>query len=291
MKFPIQKSAIPEAYTFEIHDLKAPFFDPNWHFHPEYQLFVVMKGSGTRFIGDNIKHFQEGDMVFTGPNLPHLWRSDDIYFHHEGLETHGIVIYFSEQFMGKEFLKKKEMEKIKQLFEGAERGLEFLGGTNREVTQLMRECIRLKGFDRVIALMQILNALSLSKEFNYISSLGYLNTHSESDSGRMQKVYDYVMKKFKEKISLDDVSSLINMSPSSFSRYFKSRANKTFSDFVIEIRIGYACKLLLEGNLSVTQIAYECGFRTLSNFNRKFKEINNNSPLGYKKEFSKVISA
>src|SRR3712207_5365998 len=101
MKPVIQKSAIPESKAFVIKDLIAPYFDPNWHFHPEYQLFVVLEGRGTRFIGDTIKPFKEMDMIFTGPNLPHLWRNDDVYYDKKNnLTTRGIVIYFHGNFLG-----------------------------------------------------------------------------------------------------------------------------------------------------------------------------------------------
>ncbi|MDN5202349.1 cupin domain-containing protein [Fulvivirgaceae bacterium BMA10] len=129
MKTPIQKTAIPDSKTFLIHELTDPYFDPNWHFHKEYQLFVVLKGTGTRFIGNNISHFEPGDMVFTGSNLPHVWRSDEQYFKDPAIRIHGIVVYFSEEFMGNIFLNKEEMINIKELFQRSNRGLDISGAT------------------------------------------------------------------------------------------------------------------------------------------------------------------
>jgi AraC-like DNA-binding protein len=290
VKSAVRKSAIPATKAFVIKYLDAAIFDPNWHFHQEFQLFVVLEGKGTRFIGDNIKHFKEGDMVFTGPNLPHLWRSDDIYFDkNKNLSSRGIVIYFQEQFLGNSLLQKDEMTAIRQLFQKARPGMEILGKTNKKVTVMMSELLKLGGVESIIKLLEILNILAYSDEYLSLSNSSFIHSYKESDQNRMNKVYEHVMKNFKNNISLNEVAAIANMTPSSFSRYFKVRANKSFSNFVSEIRTGHARKLLLEDQLNISQICYECGFKTLSNFNKQFKEITGNTPLKYKKEYLKVI--
>src|SRR5690606_7906274 len=138
MKPALEKSPIPEAHAFVVKELRQQYFDPNWHFHPEYQLFVVLKGSGTRFIGDHVKHVKEGDMVFTGPNLPHLWRSDNEEIPgDDAIHAEGIVIYFHEDFMGKALLHKEEMIKLRQLFLKSYRGLDILGETAKNIKHMM----------------------------------------------------------------------------------------------------------------------------------------------------------
>lgn len=290
MKNAVRKSSIPESNAFLIKYLNAPHFDPNWHFHKEYQLFVVLEGSGTRFIGDSIKSFSEGDMVFSGPNLPHLWRSDDKYFEKgKELFTRGIVVYFNEFFLGAPLLEKEELSLVRQLFEHAKKGMEIFGDTNVKLQRMLKELLNLKGVESLIQLLKILNVMATTKEYRFIANSGYINSHKESDKTRMNIVHEYVMKNFKRKISLEEVSALAYMTPTSFSRYFKTRANKSFSTFLSEIRTGHACKLLLEDKMNITQICYECGFRTLSNFNKQFKEITNTTPLKYKKEYLKVL--
>lgn len=290
MRPPIQKSAIPEARTYLMQDLNEAYFDPNWHFHEEYQLVVVLKGTGTRFVGDNIKHFEAGDMVFTGPNLPHVWRSDDIYFENHELLTRCVVIYFSERFMGQAFLKKEEMANLRELFSRANRGLEVVGRTRDVIQGKMLDMLEQDGFDGVLSLLQILNMISKSGEVKYINKTGYLNTVTSSDSERMRAVHNFVLNNYKGNILLEDAASLANLSPTSFSRYFKARTNKTFSDFVTELRIGQACKLLLNDDMAITQIAFECGYQTLSHFNRKFKDMTGTSPMKYKKAYSSLTS-
>jgi len=286
MRPALEKSPIPETHAFVVKALRQVNFDPNWHFHPEYQLFVVLKGSGTRFIGDHVKHFKEGDVVFTGPNLPHLWRSDNDESKADSSDcVEGLVVYFHEDFMGQALLQKEEMIKLRQLFQKSHRGLDILADAALKVKTMMSELLSLTGFDSVIHLFKILNFLASTTEYRLLASTGYTNSLKETDTERMSNVHEYVMDNFKGKISLEEVAALANMTPSSFSRYFKIHANKTFSEFLSEIRIGHACKLLIEQKMNITQACYESGFHTISNFNKQFKAITKITPMAYKKEF------
>lgn len=286
MRCLVRKSAIPASKVFVVKDLIAPHFDPHWHFHPEYQLFLVLEGRGTRFVGDNIRSFRENDLVFTGPNLPHLWRNDDIYFDKKNaLQTRGIVVYFQADFLVGPAHQKEELDKIYQLFQRAKRGLELHGATNRLIRQWMIELVDMQGVESIIQLLKILNMLAHSPDCHPITHAGYVNLNKESETGRMNQVYEHVMNNFKKKICLEEVAAIASMSVSSFSRYFKSRANKPFSNFLCEIRIGHACKMLHEKDNNISQICYESGFNTLSHFNKKFKEITGKTPLEYRKDY------
>jgi len=290
MKLPLQKSPISENQAFEVKYLKEAHFDPNWHFHSEYQLFTVIRGAGTRFVGDHVAPFKMKDVVFTGPDLPHLWQSDPEYFNNDKeFSTEGIVIYFHENFIGNDFLSKNESFKIKQLFLKAQRGIEYYGHSAATAVDLMRSLVVLEDFERILNLLNLLHMLSNSTEYNLLASEGYSNLLKEAESDRMNKVHAYVMKNFREKVSLEEVAAIANMSPTSFSRYFKIHANKTFSDFLTEIRIGYSCKLLIEKKISISEACYESGFNTISNFNRQFKAVTHHSPLEYKKKYMETI--
>lgn len=290
MPHALRKSPIPESHTFIIKELKEPYFDPNWHFHQEYQLFVVLKGTGTRFVDDHIKSFEEGDLVFTGPNLPHLWRSDLMYF--EGkpeLLTHGIVIYFQEHFPGKDLIQKEEAIHLRHFLERTKRGLEIQGNSARKITLMMKNLLNKEGLESIIYLLHILNEMMHSEEVLELSSPGYTNSLKEGDSETMNLIHAYVMDNFKHTISLREMASIANMTPTSFSRYFKMHANKTFSELVSEVRIGHACRLLIENKMNVSQACYESGFQTLTNFNRQFKALMKRTPLQYKKEYENAM--
>ena len=284
MKPLLEKSIENLNQSYLVKTLKEPFFDPNWHFHPHYQLFTVIKGTGTRFIGDDIRHFNVGDTVFLAPNMPHLWRSDREYFEKDSqLMTEGIVVYFKEDFLGSEFFEKSEMYDVKTLLKKSERGLDLTGQLKEELVDDLKNLPVDSGFQGIIKILSILDKLSKSTDYQYIASTTYSNTHKISETERMRRVHEYVLKHFKENINLSTVASLSNMTDAAFCRYFKSRTNKTFSDFVKEIRIGNACKMLQDENKSISQTCYESGYNTVSNFNNQFKSLKGISPKQYQK--------
>jgi AraC-like DNA-binding protein len=289
LKTALHKSEIPASRIFIIRQLEEKHFDPIWHAHSEYQLFVVLQGTGTRFIGDNIKSFKPGELILTGPHLPHVWRNDEAYFQKNSrLKTSGIVIYLNENFLGDHFLEKEEIIVLKKLFLKSMRGLEFYGAKKLEVIKLMKELTKCQGVASVILVLRILEILSGTKEYHYISSRAYDNTFDQHETDRLNKVYEYVFKNFRKKILLKDLSDLLNMTPTSFSRYFTMKNNKPFSRFISEIRIKQACKMLTETDEPVSQICYACGFDTLSNFNKQFKDITQKKPTQYKNEFMSI---
>lgn len=286
MKSALQKSPIPHSRAYLAKTLNEPVFDPHWHFHSEYQLFMVLNGSGTRFIGDSVKPFKAGDITFTGPNLPHLWRSDGEKEQELNIAwSEGIVIYFKEDFFSDKLIASEEAIRMRQIFHKSLRGMEFTGQTASELKILMEELVPMSGFKGVLQLLKILDFISRTKEYNLLASPGYTNTLREADTERMYKVYAFVMNNFKEKMSISQLAKLTNMTPTSFSRYFKVHANKSFSDFVSEIRIGHACKLMIDKKMNVSQACYNSGFQTLSNFNKQFKAITKRTPSAYKKEY------
>ena len=289
MKPLLEKSIENLNQSYLVKTLKEPFFDPNWHFHPHYQLFTVIKGTGTRFIGDDIRHFNVGDTVFLAPNMPHLWRSDREYFEKDSqLMTEGIVVYFKEDFLGSEFFEKSEMYDIKTLLKKSERGLDLTGQLKEELVDDLKNLPVDNGFQGIIKILSILDKLSKSTDYQYIASTTYSNTHKISETERMRRVHEYVLKHFKENINLSTVASLSNMTDAAFCRYFKSRTNKTFSDFVKEIRIGNACKMLQDENKSISQTCYESGYNTVSNFNNQFKSLKGVSPKQYQKLYRRT---
>lgn len=289
MKIALHKSAIPPSHIFVIKHLEEKHFDPIWHAHSEYQLFVVLEGTGTRFIGDSIRSFKPGELVLTGRHLPHLWRSDEAYFEkNSSHKTEGIVIYLNENFLGDHILEKEEMLALKKLFSKSMRGLEFYGSKKIEVTELMKELVYLQGVHSVIHLLHILEILAATKEYHYISSKPYDDTFNQNETDRLNTVYEFAFKNFRKKISLEEIAELLHMTPTSFSRYFTMKNNKSFSRFIAEIRIKHACEMLTETDESVAQVCYDCGFNTLSNFNKQFKEIMSKKPTEYKKEFMNI---
>jgi AraC-like DNA-binding protein len=237
-----------------------------------------------------VERFGPGDLVLTGPNLPHVWRSDERYFgRHSDAATRGIVVYFREAILGSRLLDTQEGLRLKRLLERSERGLAFHGRTGRDVRAALTALLEADGFAAIIGLLQILHTLSLSAEYRILSTSSLTRPLRPEDQARMQQVCSYVMERFTAPIRLADVASVASMAPTAFCRYFRERTNKSLGRFVAELRIGYARKLLVEQDLAVARVAQDCGYATLSNFNRQFKSISGLTPSAYRRAYAGAL--
>jgi len=252
-----------------------------WHFHEELELVYIIKSTGTRFVGDSIEKFQSGEVVLIGKNVPHMWLNDEVYFEKKSdLIAEAVAIHFKDNFVGKEFLSLPEMQPIARLLKKATQGIRF----NHVTDTVKNELKKLSSLDPALKITRIIEILSqLEKEQNYtlLSSNGFINTFHQTENKRLNTIYEYVYQNFHTPISAKDVAELANMNASAFSRFFKTTHRKPFTRFLNEIRIGFACKMLLGNKESITSIAYACGFSNISNFNRQFKIIKGESPSSF----------
>lgn len=272
----------PDSISFTINNFNyLGKFPGIWHYHPEYELTLILKSKGTRFVGDHIDRYNEGDLVFIGKNLAHTWKSDAPSDMSPLGTAEALVIHFHENFLGKDFFSLPEMVCIKKLLEKSQYGIKISGQAQSIISQQMRELLQLHGTRRLIKLLSILDIMAESPDLSFLSSEGYCNYIHDTDSLRLNKVYEYIVNNFRESIHLIDVAAVANMSPTAFSRYFTHRMRKPFSQFVNEMKVGYACKLLMGDRFSILQICYECGFQNVSNFNKQFKSITGITPKQY----------
>jgi len=279
MRPQIQKIPLSEQSSFMADRFFTPYFETPWHYHPEYEVVLVIEGRGKRFIGNSVADYETGDLCFIGSNLPHLYRKDDA-----DATGGSLVIHFREDFLGKDFGSVPEMQKIKMLFERSSMGIQVNGEAKKKISELMNEMTSLNGMDRLISLLRLLNMLADSDEYDLLSSPEIKGQNSE-DSDRLNRVFDYVMRNFREDIEMEDIAKLANMSYSGFCRYFKTRTKKNFTHFVNEIRVGYACRRLMETDLSAEHICYESGFNNKTNFMEQFRKIIKCTPHQFKKNY------
>ena len=271
--------------SFVARALDYKYYPTPWHFHPEYELLLVTESFGKRFIGDNIADFKPGDLVFLGPNLPHHYQNDPIYYKASStLSAKLIVVHFLERSFGEDFNRLPETAPLQKLFARSVRGLEATGKTKLILTKKMHELCALEGFERWMKLLDILYVMSQSNEMKYISS-NHIKGLNEKESARLNTIFRFALENFKREISVPEVAALAGLTESSFSRFFSQRTRKTFTSFVNEIRLHHACELLIENRMTVTAICFECGFNNLSNFNRQFLKTYRISPLGYRKQY------
>jgi AraC-like DNA-binding protein len=193
------------------------------------------------------------------------------------------VIHFCENFWGDAFLQLPENGIIRSILEKAKRGIQIMGDDKHQLGKLVETIVHTEGPKKIILLMEALIGIANSKQSSVISSIGFRNDFHQSENDRINAIYDYSIANFKRKIQMEEMAAVANISPNSFCRYFKSRTRKTYSQFINEIRVGHACKLLIENKINVKQICYESGFHNFASFHKYFKSITGKSPLTYQK--------
>jgi len=271
--------------SFLIRDMIVPYFSNPYHFHPELELTYVSRGTGTRYIGDHIESFSEGDLVLVGSNLPHVWKNDKIYYEGDPyLKSRAIVIQFREDFLGERVLELPEMKKIKKMILNSSQGLKIQDKNKQKIASLMHAMVDQSGAEKIINLLFLLNIIAESKEVKILSSRAFSIDSTQVGLERINTVFAYIFENFSEEISLKQISDIANMSPTAFCRYFKAHTNKTFSSFMIETRIHHSCKLIINENKIFSDISFESGFNNLSYFTKLFKKIIGMTPSEYRKK-------
>ncbi len=270
--------------SFIVFREQGPFFPVPWHFHPEYELVQVTKSTGRRMVGDHIGYFDEGDLVLMGPLLPHVWVNDEQYIHDkEENAADAIVVQFVENFLGEAFLEIPEMAGLKKIMNMSSSGLEIIGNTRKRINELMRKMLTASGLQRLSMLFSIFDLLATTKEYKILASPIFVNMTSLHESDRFNNITEYIMRNFDSEISLNQAASAANMATTTFCNFFKEHYRVTFMEYVTEIRIGHACKLLGNPTKNIVEAAYESGFNNLANFNRQFKKLKNMTPSEYRR--------
>ena len=264
---------------------RVSYFANPWHFHDELELTFVIKSEGIKFIGDHTSEFKPGEIVLLGSRLPHYWRNHDNYYqetNEKGAEA--IIIRFNKDYAGSEFLKIPPMKPVFDLLHNAKRGV-YIYKQHSYLQQKLIRFLALSEGQRIIALTEILLHIATEISYSYLCSIGYAHQFKSNDIEKIDTVYNYVLNHFKTDLSVQDIASKCNMNTAAFCRYFKKKTGKTFKDFMNEIRLGNAAKLLLNGDLTVAEVAFESGFNNPSYFNRLFKRMKGITPTAYRLQY------
>ncbi|MES2373360.1 MAG: AraC family transcriptional regulator [Bacteroidota bacterium] len=271
--------------SFIVFEEKGSHFPYPWHYHPEYELVLITKSSGRRMVGDHIGYFDEEDLVFMGPALPHVWVNDEQYVNGEAdSPAEAIVIQFVEGFLGDFFLNIPEIEPLKRMLQKSKRGITFHGKTRENINALMKKMVNQNGLQRLASLILIFDILSNCSKYELLASPNYEQSIQAANcSDRFSKITEYIMRNFNNDISLHEIAAVANMGVTAFCNFFKQHHKVTFVEYLNIVKIGHACKLLGEKDQNVVEIAYHCGYNTLANFNRQFRKIKNMTPSEYRK--------
>ncbi|WP_064196617.1 MULTISPECIES: AraC family transcriptional regulator [Emticicia] len=272
MKAVFEQLNTEESSSFILRQFDVLRFDAPFHFHPEYELTLILKGEGQRYVGQQVSEFFVGDLVFLGANLPHCWVNQPIE------NVSAIVIQFGELFLGKGIVDLPEMQKVKVFLEKSKSGFEIIGKTREILTEKIVALQQKTALQKIAGLLEIFDILSNSTEITTIDDFFFEHQYNQSETARFQKVFSYLIENFKEEITLEQIANIADLSPTSFCRYFKNITNKTFVEVLIEFRLQYACQLLNKTDLPIQQIAFESGFGDVPYFNKLFKKHKSLTP-------------
>ncbi len=279
--FQIPKSG---SESFKIQKDELPYFYDKLHQHPEIQITLILKGEGTLIAGNSINHFKTGSLYVIGSNVPHVFRSDNRFYQQDqenGCE--GISLYFESNFGGSSFINLPEMNQIRTFYLQPGFAYSIEGNSRFIVSEELVEIERSTGFDRLIHFLQILYFISQSVDLKSLSIAREYKNYNEKEGKRMNDVLQFTFKESNRQISIEEVAEIAHLTPEAFCRFFKLRTRKTYINFLNEVRVNNACKLLINKEESISEICFKTGFNNLSNFNRIFKKLTNHSPGQYRK--------
>ncbi len=268
----------PENDTLVVQEDQVPMLYDKLHQHQEIQISLIKKGEGSFIIGDCVGEFSQGDIFIIGENLPHVFHNDPA----DG-EVHMISLFFTKSSYGDHFFNLPEFKVLDPVFQASAQGIHIEGPSLK--LKLLIERITLKSkLNRFISFLEIMQVISKERMIA-LSSAIHNKSYGEEEGKRMRNIFEFSLNNYDQNISLQQVAGIANMTPNAFCRYFKQRTNKTYINFLLDIRIGNACKLLAKKtDLNIAEISYKSGFNNLTNFNRKFKSIKGLTPSEYRKK-------
>lgn len=260
---------------------KAAFNYP-LHFHEELELNLILNAAGAqRVIGDHMGEIGDAELVLTGPNLPHGW-----FTHHcANSDIHEVTIQFNAALFPPGILQKNQLIHLRTMFEDAKRGLLFSKETVLKIATRILALEKKMGFDSVLELLSIFHDLSVARNSRMLSNISFMGESTVFNSRRIEKVFDFLHRNFDRKITLSDVAKIAHMSDGSFSRFIKIHTGHSFTESLIEIRLGHVSRMLIDTSYSVNEIANKCGFHNMANFNKIFRERKGYSPKEFRQKY------
>jgi len=288
MSIYLEKVPLQEGEVCVMRELRVPYMDYPFHCHPEYELIWVKRGHGKRLVGDHIGSFRDGDLVLIGPHLPHQWQNAAVYRAGERT-THALVLHFRLSYLQR-FLEIEGHEPVRMLLRDAEQGVFFPEGSSETLESAFRALSQPPSLDKTLTLLKLLARLAQMSERTPLASTGYTAGLKPAGADSINLVFQYLMENYQEEVSIESAAALLSLSKSAFCHYFKKKTSKRFSVFVNELRIGSACRQLIDTDKRIATIAFENGFRNLSYFNRQFKAVKGLSPSAFRAKYQEAMN-
>jgi AraC-like DNA-binding protein len=283
-----EKIVLKEDATISIGVFQDNLSKSTWHYHDNYEISFITEGTGKRIVADSIEEFQPGDLVFIGRNLPHVWMVDVEQFTTNQRKLEMVYLQFPREVINSEMLKLPEFRNISNALSLSERGIKVTGETLNEVSEIMLQLPYLGSFERFLQFLKLIDIIGRSENFVQLASKEFVNKQFSYKNKRIAAIHEYLMRYYQKNIDLVQIASLVNMAEGSVCRFFKMQVGMTIFEYLNQIKIEFACKLLMNKNMSVMDVAFDSGFNNLSHFNKQFKKNTGLTPLEYKQRYNEL---
>jgi AraC-like DNA-binding protein len=278
-----EKTTVKDKESFFIGIFQDNLENSTWHYHNSYEISFITEGSGKRIVGDSIEEFQPGDLAFIGRNIPHVWIADKEIRTPSNRNLEMVYLQFTSSVLSPQLLILPEFSNVKKAMDLSERGIQIVGDTLNEVSEIMLQLPYMKSFDRIIHFYMLMNIIGKSETNVHLASKEYLNLKFSTGNKRIASIHEYLMNNYLEEVNLKSLAELVNMAEGSLCRFFKMNMGITIFEYLNQIKTEFACKLLMDNDLSIMRVCFDSGFNNLSHFNKQFKKSTGVTPSEYRK--------
>lgn len=278
-----EKIVVKEHESFFIGVFQDNLENISWHYHNNYEISFITEGSGKRIVADSIEEFQPGDLAFIGPKLPHVWLADKDLRSLTARTLEMVFLQFTSNVLPPQLLSLPEFYHVRKAMESSERGIQIVGSTLNEVSEIMLQLPYLKSFDRMLHFLQLMDIIGRSQSNISLASKEYQAVRFKTGNKRISTIHEYIMNNYHEDIDLKKLAEQVNMAEGSLCRFFKMNMGITLFEYINQIKTELACKLLMNEDLSIMEVCLDSGFNNISHFNKQFKKITGVPPSEYRK--------
>lgn len=282
-----EKKIMKDDESFFIGIFQDNLEKSTWHYHNNFEISFITEGAGKRIVGDSIEEFQPGDLVFIGRNLPHVWIADKEPGVLSGRTLEMVFLQFTTSILVPTLLALPEFMYVKRALELSERGIQVVDQTLNEVSEIMLQLPYLGNFDRMLHFFRMMDIIGKSNSTITLASEEYMKKRFKTGNKRIETIHAWLMNNYREEVNLTELASLVNMAEGSLCRFFRENMGKTIFEYLNQIKTEFACKLLMDHDLSILQVCYDSGFNNLSHFNKQFKKNTGLPPSQYRRQFKR----
>jgi AraC-like DNA-binding protein len=285
MSASLEKLLLNEDESFFIGIFQDNLEKSSWHYHNNFEISFITEGSGKRIVADSIEEFQPGDLVFLGRNLPHVWIADKETRTPSNRTLEMVFLQFTPNVLSQQLLVLPEFGNVKRALDFSERGIQIVGQTLNEVSEIMLQLPYLKSFERMLHFFRLMDIIGKSDSNIRLASEDYMRKRFKTGNKRIATIHEYLMKNYREEVNLKKLATLVNMAEGSLCRFFKENMGITLFEYLNQIKTEFACKLLMDMDLSIMEVGFDSGFNNLSHFNKQFRKTTGMPPSEYRKQF------